>query len=165
MRFKSGNKTTTQSGFTVIELVIYIAIAGILGAAIVMSITQLFQGNSSSNNYNTARNNARSAGDWITRDVRMADTITPSSGFPFTLTWTNYGGTPTHTVVYAYSVNDKTITRQYDGGALVVIAKNISSVTQTNDGKTLTLTVNVEAGTGLQKKTIMSTYEISLRNG
>lgn len=166
MVFSKGRKPNNQSGFTLIDLLIFIAVGGILGAAIVMSTTQLFQGSGYSNNYNKAMNNVRNAGEWISRDGRMAETVNmaPTVGF-LELTWHDYDGT-LHTVIYEYTA-DKTITRQFDTGSPTTVAENINitpTIYYNSATRVLTLTVTAAAGTGSQQKTADGTYEITLRN-
>lgn len=171
-----GYLMNNKQGFTVIELVIVIALVGILGTAVVMSISQVFQGSLFSNNFNTAMNNVRTAGDWISLDGRMAKTVVPSSytatqsdatSSLFTFTWIDNVGI-THTTVYTYSPVDKTITRAYTKGAeptvTTGIAHNVSVVTYSVTDNVITLTVEAKAGSGSQEKTATNTYEIALRN-
>ncbi len=58
-----------------IELIIAIALTGIIGAAATMSIHQVITSTALSNNENTAINQVRNAGYWISRDAQMAQSI------------------------------------------------------------------------------------------
>jgi prepilin-type N-terminal cleavage/methylation domain-containing protein len=93
----------SQKGLTLIELLLVLGLTGIIGAVATMSIGQVFTSAAISNDQNTAINQVRNAGHWISRDVQMAQTVTPDSGdsgFPLILKWTDYGGDE-HRVVYA----------------------------------------------------------------
>lgn len=103
-----------QKGFTLIELLIAIALTGIIGAAAGMSIHQVIIGTALSNDRNTAVNQVRNAGYWISRDTQMAQTVNDNPGDPkfLELTWVEWDGT-VHTVYYALQ-GDK-LRRHYDG--------------------------------------------------
>lgn len=158
-----------QRGVTLIELAIVIVVTSIIMAALTASTLQVINGTALSNNRMTVVNNVRSAGDFISRDARMADNATPSSGFPLTLTWDDFCTPPPclppqHTVIYSYTAS--TITRTYDGGPAVTIAQNIAATPiQTNNAKILTLTITATAGSGTQQDSESRTYVIRLRNG
>ena len=64
-----------QKGFTLIELLLVIALTGIIGAGATMSIHQVIFGTALSNDLNTAVNQVRNAGYWISRDALMAQSI------------------------------------------------------------------------------------------
>jgi len=64
-----------QEGFTFIELIIALALTGIISAAAATSIHQVITGTALGNNYNTAINQVRDAGYWISRDALMAQSV------------------------------------------------------------------------------------------
>ncbi len=64
-----------EKGFTLIELIIAVALTGIIGAAATVSIHQVIATTALSNNQNTAINQVLHAGYWITRDALMAQSI------------------------------------------------------------------------------------------
>ena len=64
-----------QQGFTLLELIIVIALTGIIAAAATMAIHQVLTGTALSNDINTAVNQVRNAGHWISRDAQMAQSI------------------------------------------------------------------------------------------
>lgn len=74
-RLKGGEK-----GLSLIELLLVIALTGIIGAVATMSISQVFTSAAISNDQNTAINQVRNAGHWISRDVQMAKTVEPDNG-------------------------------------------------------------------------------------
>ncbi|MEK7153798.1 MAG: prepilin-type N-terminal cleavage/methylation domain-containing protein [Patescibacteria group bacterium] len=169
-----------QRGFTLIELALVIVVTSIIMAALTASILQVINGTALSNNRMTVVNNVRSAGDFISRDARMADNATPSSGFPLTLTWEDFCTAPCtplqHTVVYTYSPGPpgcqpktpgcQTIPRAYDTDPPVTIAHYIATTpTQTNNAKIITLTITATTGSGTQQDSESRTYIIRLRNG
>lgn len=92
-----------QRGFTLIELLVIIGLTGIIGAAATMSIHQIFTGTALSNDQNTAINQVRNAGHWISRDVQMAQSVDHNPGDPkfFELTWTDWDDSELHTISYS----------------------------------------------------------------
>jgi prepilin-type N-terminal cleavage/methylation domain-containing protein len=102
MKMKKLNKG--ESGLTLVELLIVIAITGMIAAAIIGVLFQVLIMNTRTSNRMTAVRQVQNAGFWVSPDVQMANTVnaTGTSGFPLILTWTEF--TPsanyTHTVTY-----------------------------------------------------------------
>jgi len=74
-RLKSINKN--QKGFTLIELIVAIAITGLIIGAIVASIFQLFNISARSDSRMLAVRQVQNAGHWISRDTLMAQSVDP----------------------------------------------------------------------------------------
>ena len=135
-----------QRGLTLVELVIAIALAGILTAGITMTFAHVFSGSTRTSNHMTAIRQVQSAGYWVSKDALQAQNVTPDggdSGFPLTLTW-EWEGT-TNEVRYELQGTD--LLRDYNGQG-TVIAQLIESIVVEprpyNDGKlTFTVTANV----------------------
>ena len=92
-----------QRGITLIELVIVIAITGIITAGITMTIFQVFNMNTRASNRMTAVSQVQQAGKLVSEDILEAQNVTPgaNAGFPLTLTWTEVGEAPnTYKVIY-----------------------------------------------------------------
>jgi len=92
-----------QRGFTLVEVIIVLAIIGIVIGAATMTIVQVINGSSSTSNHMIAIRQVQNAGYWVSRDVQMAQSVAPaldSDGFPLTLTWTDRDGSD-HQVVYS----------------------------------------------------------------
>ena len=93
-----------QRGFTLLELLVTIPIAGLLMAAGTAGVIQLLNSRDASAHMLALRQ-VQTAGFWVSRDGLQAETITIDSsvsGFPVTFIWTDYSS-PTedvHQVVY-----------------------------------------------------------------
>ena len=90
-----------QQGFTLIEMLVAIALTSIIGTAAIMAIHQVLIGTVLSNDQNTVINQVRNAGYWIEHDALVAQSVNASgeSEFSLTLTWTDWDD-DTHQVVY-----------------------------------------------------------------
>jgi type II secretory pathway pseudopilin PulG len=176
-----------QGGFTVMEIVIGVAIIGIIGGAIATSVTQVFSGSNISSNEMTAVNNVRNAGDWITRDAQQAQIwkCTIGSGVLLAspdkiyLHWFEYNDTE-HEVEYTLAGTDLKRVETIDGvtGIPVIIARNIMAVTRKLDEclwsadvppvclqerDILEVTITASVGTGKYQETETRTFEILMR--
>jgi prepilin-type N-terminal cleavage/methylation domain-containing protein len=67
-----------QKGFTLIELIIAVAISGLIIGSIAMAITQIFIGHAQSSGEMTALLQVQNVGYWINRDGPMAEKIEPA---------------------------------------------------------------------------------------
>jgi large repetitive protein len=122
-----------QTGFSLIEVLVSLAITSILGAIITGSIFQLFSVNLTSNAHMTAIKEVENAVYWISNDSRMAQGVNTnnSSGFPLTLTWIDWNG---NSASATYSIANNQLQRSYsaNGGqptSTVVVAHVDSSQT------------------------------------
>lgn len=94
-----------QRGFTFIEVMLVIAITGVITGGITMTFFQVINGNIRTSNHMTAVRQVQSAGYWVSHDAQMAQEVEvgAASGFPFTLTWTDLDGYKHH---FFYSLVD-----------------------------------------------------------
>lgn len=150
-----------ERGLTLIELLIVIAITGLITGGITMTIFQVFNINARTTNRMTAVRQVQNAGFWVSPDVQMAQNVTTDeedSGFPLTLTWSEEWATnDTHEVIYTLvdmSGGLKKLQRSHsvnDGAPTVTpIAEYIDSDPEKTkcdwDGSVLTFTVTATVG-------------------
>jgi prepilin-type N-terminal cleavage/methylation domain-containing protein len=94
-----------QKGFTLVELVIVVALAGIVSVAIVATTFQVFTFSALASNQMTAIRQVQQAGFWVSPDVMMADPgeidNNPAGGEFLVLRWQAHDGT-WHEVDYVW---------------------------------------------------------------
>ena len=97
-----------QRGFTLIELMIVIAIAGLITVGITGAISQLLTVNTRASNHMIAVRQVQQAGKEVSKDTLQAQNIIPTEGageyppdtsFPLSLNWTDWEGV-VNVVVY-----------------------------------------------------------------
>ena len=168
----------SQRGFTLIEVLIAVAIGGAIAAAGSMATRQVITGTVRNNNHEIAVRQVQNAGRWVTLDTRMAQTVVPdgdADGLPLTLTWEDYDGTNEYQVVYSLEEVEGVLklkrehytnrTANPDPDAITYVAKYIDSdPAKTNctfSEPVLTFTVTATVGGGsLQEGSETRIYEI-----
>ena len=171
MFHRLGSINKKQRGFTLIDLLIAIAITSVITGGITTAIFQTFTVNARTSSHMTAVRQVQNAGFWISCDTQMAEEVEPSgaTGFnPLTLTWTEWVDGTVNVVTYTITVDDE-LKRSHseDGGAPIemIVARYIDSTNtscQFTDG---VLTVTVTAAVGDYPETVSETrvYEITPR--
>jgi prepilin-type N-terminal cleavage/methylation domain-containing protein len=147
MKMKKLNKD--QKGFTLIEVLIAIAITGLITWGITMTIFQVFDMNTRSTNRMAAITQLENAGLWVSKDTQMANDVSTPSEESLQLTWNDYWDTgASHNVTY--TLEDNTLQRSHsvNGGASnsTTIAEYIDQTSFVWDGDWLTFTVTATVG-------------------
>lgn len=159
-----------QSGFTLVEMVVTLAITGFIALGAAIANAQVLDQTSRNNDYTTASRHTLNAIHWISRDAQMAQTMEAngSSGFPLVLSWVEWDNTA-HTA--NYSLENGELRRSYyiDSGepSETLIAEYINhDAAMTNcvsDNGVLMLTVTASVGEGSNKTSVTKVREISSR--
>ena len=91
-----------QSGLTLLELLIALALTGVLTAGVSMAIGQVFTGTTRSSNHMVAIRQVQEAGYWVQFYAYMAQdmTVTGQAGFPLVLRWVDFGTGQRHKVEF-----------------------------------------------------------------
>jgi len=158
----------SERGFTLIEMLVVVAILSLMAGAVSMSIFQVVYGTERSNNRMTVIRQVQNAGDWISRDAVSAQSIVTGDDLEppdfLILKWRQgvYGEDLTsHTVTYSFEdMPDgigKLIKRQhliYDaegaqtGSTTTLVAEYINSSTTTAEYERPVLTVTIASELG-----------------
>ena len=163
-----GQITKKQQGFTLIEVLIAIAISSIIGIAVTTSIFQVFDVNARNNNNMTAINEMENAVYSITPDAQMAQNITAtaSSGFPLTLTWVEWNG---DSYDVTYDIQNGQFQRSYsiNGGTpnTTIVAQHIDSAQTSCNFTNGTLAFKITAAvSGYRPASQTRSFTIALRS-
>ena len=130
-----------QRGFTLIEVLVAMAISGLLGTGVVMASAQIFNVNGVGNARITAVKQVENAIHYLNRDVQMAQTVTPQgvSGFPLTLTWISWGSptaippVPPITEQVIYSLDNNGNLWRNDGTTNTTVARQVTGANVTGN--------------------------------
>jgi prepilin-type N-terminal cleavage/methylation domain-containing protein len=139
----------SQSGFTLIETMIAVGIASLIGVGGTATVYQIFSNNAQNTAHMVAVKQVENALHFLARDVQQAQTI-QTTGLTgndcLKLSWVAWDNSQ-HTVIYSNSSGK--LTRKYDDGSTTTVAQYIASLTPSPkpyvDGTlsvTITCTVN-----------------------
>ena len=159
-----------QSGFTLIEMLVTLAITGFIAIGVSVANAQVLDQTSENNDYTTASRNTLNALHWISKDAQMAQNLDPngSSGFPLVLSWVEWDNSA-HTVNYSLANGELMRSYYIDGGEPheTLIAEYINNdAAMTNcasDNGVLTLTITASVGEGLHTISVTKVREIASR--
>lgn len=150
----------SESGFTLIEVLVAITITALIAFGGVLTATQIISVNAKSNAHMTAVNEVQNAGYWISRDTQMAQSVTADGLTPpefLILSWTEDSSGDNYQVVYTLEdIPGSTLKKlqrdhSINGGAneLTLVAQYIDPASEktksefTNGVLTLTITATV----------------------
>jgi prepilin-type N-terminal cleavage/methylation domain-containing protein len=162
-----------QRGFTLVEMLIAIAVTALIVGGIAMAIFQTVTVNARNSSHMTTVRQVQNAGHWISQDTQMAQEVDPAAdpdGFPLTLTWTEWADSTENTVIYSITADDelkRTHTRTPGGTTEMIVARFINTdpaLTKcelSGDVLTVTVTATVSDFTGETSETRV--YEINPR--
>ncbi len=153
---------TDQSGFTLVEFLVAIAITGMIAVVLTASIVQVVQGSGKTSAQLTALYDVENAARYISRDVRMArDTNAGASPRDnITLEWTDWYDVANQDHECEYYLSGGELKREYNGDTTTV-AQYISEISFTRDGRFITVTVASTGGrAGVSEQ---RTYQIQMR--
>lgn len=158
-----------QAGFTFIELMVTLAICGIISVGATVANGQMITQTVKNNNYTTANRQVLNAMHWISRDAEMAQDIENWENFPLsdnlTLTWVTWENKSVE-VVYSVDAEGqlmRTYTIEGSPPKQMLIAQYVkidpasSNCTWDNEELTLTLTGSVDTGTRVVNVTRLNT--------
>jgi prepilin-type N-terminal cleavage/methylation domain-containing protein len=142
----------TQKGVTLVELVIAIAVTGIIVAFLGTAVHQITTVTGYGNDKLTALHELQNAAYWFNRDGQRAASASVDSGLLLTIT----GGS---SISYVLSGSEL---RRTAGGDQMVLAKNIAGANFSISDRTVTMSLT-SAPEGRDNVTESRTYMVTLR--
>ena len=162
-------KLRPQNGFTLIEILVGMALTGILITGIVVTIFQVNIGTAQNENSMYVLRQVQTAGYYISKDTLQAKCIGlgVDDGFPVTLSWYDPGASENHSIKYEYDSNTRYLTRiDLINNSTTRIADSIDSTISFTENSTGYFILTVTASTsGYQAASATRTYEIESRFG
>ena len=100
-----------QRGFTLVEMLVVVALVGIIAAGIAMTISQVMAVNSRTSSHMVALRQVQQAGDRISKDVLQAQVVgfgddPVGTKFPLSLTWVDMDNTKNE-VTYTITADNR----------------------------------------------------------
>ncbi len=141
-----------EGGFTLVELLITLAITGIIFTVAGTAIHQLSTVSEYGNNKLAATHELQNAARWFYQDGQMAVSADCGSDLSFTL---SSGQTVT------YSLDGRFLNRD-DGGNIMTLAQNISSISFSAQGRLISMNITSELS-GRMEDSEQATYKVYLR--
>jgi prepilin-type N-terminal cleavage/methylation domain-containing protein len=171
-RFSLKSLLARGRGFTLVEMLVALSIAGVLGSGVTMAISQVMTVSISSKNQMNAVKQVENALHYVNRDAQMAYEIEPTEGhFPLSLTWNEWElgendlSGPQHQVTYSIVDNklERVETVGTDPAVTSTVASYIENTSEcTFSDKVLTVTLTAYVG-GFKPATETRTLEVRSR--
>jgi prepilin-type N-terminal cleavage/methylation domain-containing protein len=163
-----------QKGFTLIEILVALAIAGVILGVTSAAVITIIKTSSQNDEWNVNLRQVQNAGHWITRDALMAQVVSDNTpGVFLNLSWCDWDNN-TYNVQYDLdgTTLTRSLTRSLSGESPVLISQSLIAQYivpdpaytncdwNDNDQK---LTVTIRASLHSNDRYVEKTYEISPR--
>lgn len=154
-----------EKGFTLVEVLVALAIAGAVISVTSAAVITVIRTTGLNDEWNTNLRQVQNAGNWITKDVLMAQSVSDNTdGVFLDISWSDWDNNNNNV---QYIINgDNTLTRSFNGGPAILISQYIVTDNTTCDWNAdeQKLTVNIKASLhGQSPRAVQETYEISPR--
>ena len=156
-----------QSGFTLIEVLVVVAISGVILTGAFATLQQIMQGTFSNNNKTVVLSDINNAAGYIRRDIQMAqDTNLPVDGTPqnsVTFDWYDFTLFITDNISHsvAYTLTDTNLLRNYDDTPSI-IGRHITNISFSQDGEFINVSITANVY-GWQEKGKTISFSIYMR--
>jgi len=158
-----------QKGFTLIEILVAMAVGGILMAGVVLGIFQVSWGTVRTNDQVVALTDVNNAALWLKKDLQMVQSTSLTNGVTassVTLEWTDFTNfeeeeNKNHTSTYALSPSGTKLIRTYDDTPSVV-GRHITSIGFTLAGRVINVVITA-TGPGNSQRTETLKFTVHMR--
>jgi len=144
-----------QRGFTLPEMLITVAITGLIAVSVAGAIYQIITITNSGNARMIAIHELQNAGHWLSLDGQMASTASAGDGLALTMP----DDSPITSITY--EVEDTQLLRTADGSQMV-LAQNISGIAFSVEDRLITMTIT-SSPQGWANISEEGTYKVYLR--
>jgi hypothetical protein len=118
-----------ESGLSLIELLVGLAVSALVSAVLAMAIYQIFNVVGSGSGELGAQHDLRNATTWLNRDMASASSVKVyDSRMVLEIPYAAGGSIETRTITYTFSAADGTLTRDF-GGSRLIVARRVAAVT------------------------------------
>ena len=170
-------KEMRQKGFTLIEIMVTLAVGGVLLIGAVTSIFQVNTFTSRSNDQIVALTDVDHAALLLRQDLQMAQGTSLTDGVPISLTdentaelnWTDFTTTPTFETAgeekdhsSAYTLSGTELVRTYDSEERI-IGRHITSIEFRQNGNIISVVITA-TGPGAQRRNETLEFSVHLRS-
>ena len=149
-------RKTGQKGMTLIEVVIVVALVGLIGTVTSSATIQFTKVTSHGDDQLQALHDIRNAAYWISIDGHMAQsTDLPTDetvANSVTLQWTDYYAQADVPHTSSYTLSGTELERNYDG-SVTTVAQYISSIEFSISNRTMTVTIVSSTGVHQEERT------------
>lgn len=156
-----------QSGFTLIEVLVVVAISGVILTGAFAVLQQTMQGTFSNNNKTVVLSDINDAALYIRRDIQMAqETNLPVDGTPqnsVTFDWYDFTLFEADNISHSvdYTLSDTNLLRNYDD-IPSIIGRHITNISFSQDGEFINVSVTANVS-GWHEKSKTLNFSIYMR--
>jgi len=151
-----------QKGFTLVEVLVVLAVGGVLMTGLLLSIHNVVFGTGRTNSQVVALMEVNNTALRLKKDIQMAHTVVLLSPPSLVeLGWTDYTGAQTENLTHSitYELSGTKLLRTYDSGNTSIVGRNIASVVFTEDGRVVNVVITA-TGSGFWQRS--ETLEFSV---
>ncbi len=158
-----------QKGFTLLELLVALAVGSVILTGVVLSLQQILLGTDRSNSQVVALTDIDRAVLEIKKDLMMTQSTNLTDGSPIPqssvmLSWidyTSFGSSNQTSHSSRYTLSGKELRRNYDG-TVSIVGRNITSLGFTQNGKAITVAITA-TGPGIRQRSETLEFSAHIR--
>jgi len=165
-----------EKGFTLIEIIVSVAVTAILGVGISMTVAQVYNSSQRSNDWSAVIQQAQNVGYWIRQDALMAQSVNATDNVGTTdvefatLNWKDWESGETHNIRYILldsanslkKVQRKELTWDNNGAEIgnktTFVADNINTANLSQQNGVWRLSIEAVSGEQSSAKTYLLGY-------